>query len=438
VWEPEAMKKSHLQLLSKTCSRRHFVAALGLASGHTIFRSNPAAAALSKMAQPVIVVSHPTGAAIQAAIDSLPDGGTIYLTAAKPYVIGATLVISTNGINLVGLGSKRTTLLAEHGAVLTVSYHAEEQLLLVQGANNVSISGLKVDTRNEDNTSELRQGISVWNSNAVQITDVSFVRNLGPNAFNRGLAFEQSSNVTASKCVVSQSRDGIFVWECNNFNLTECSVHDCEVLGSNFTGVVSGINLINDTSGNVSSCSISHNTVPGGMFVTNCENIVIENCTVSETLPYPGQPGNDGIFIELSPTGPITVQNCKLIKNSGAGVSAQGSSNVTIQGCVAQNSGTLGLGGSGISINGGTETVQITGNTVSDTRNPSYGGIVAGFSSDSDIDCTVSHNVVHGLAQGVALGPSSSNFTVEFNDLTQNATCVLDQGTDNTILDNSC
>ena len=432
------MKKTHLQYLSETCSRRHFVAALGLASGHTILKPSVAFAALSKLAQPVIVVSHPTGAAIQAAIDSLPTGGTIYLTATKPYVITATLVISTNGINLIGLGSKRTTLLAEHGAVLTVSYHAEEQLLLVQGASDVSISGLKVDTRNEDNTSELRQGISVWNSNGIQITDVSFVRNLGPNAYNRALAFEQSSNVTASKCVVSQSRDGIFVWECNNFNLTECNVHDCEVFGTNFTGVVSGIDLINNTSGNVSSCSIARNTVPGGMFVTNCENIVINNCTVSETLPYPGQPGNDGIFIQLSPNGPITVENCKLIKNSGAGVSAQGSSNVTIQGCLTQNSGTLGLGGSGISVNGGTQNVRVSGNTVSDTRNPSYGGIVAGYSSDSDIDCTISHNAVHGLAQGVALGPSSSNFTVEFNDLTQNGTCVLDQGSNNTIQDNTC
>jgi nitrous oxidase accessory protein NosD len=432
------MEKRHLRQLLETCSRRQFVAALGLASGHTILKSSAAVAALRELAHPVVVVSDPTGAAIQAAINSLRSGGTIYLTATEPYVINATLVIGTNAINLIGLGPKHTTLLAEHGAVLTVSYHAEEQLLLVQGASNVSISGLKVDTQNEDNSSGLRQGISVWNSSAVQISNVSFVRNLGPNAYNRALAFQQSSNVTANRCVVSQSRDGILVWECIIFNLTECNVHDCEVLGSTFTGVVSGINLINSASGNVSSCSISHNAVPGGMFVTNCENLVIKRCTVSETMPFPGQPGNDGIFIQFSPTGPITVQNCKLIRNSGAGVSVQGSSNVTIQMCEAWNSGTLGKGGSGISIDGGTQNVQVTKNTVSDTRNPSYGGIVAGYSSASDIDSSISHNVVYGLAQGVALGPNSSNFTVEYNDLTQNGTCVLNQGTNNTILDNTC
>ena len=167
-----------------------------------------------------------TGAAIQAAINSLSSGGTIYLTATKPYVINETLVIATNGINIVGLGRKLTTLLAEHEAVLTVSYHAEEQLLLVQDASNISISGLKVDTCNEANGSGLRQGISVWNSSAVRIGDVSFVRNLGPNAYNRALAFNQSSNVTANNCVVSQSRDGILVWECTGFSLTKCNVHE--------------------------------------------------------------------------------------------------------------------------------------------------------------------------------------------------------------------
>lgn len=432
------MEKRHLRHLLEKCSRRQFLAALGIASSHTILNSSVAAAAVRELAHPVVVVSSPTGAAIQAAINGLPSGGTIYLNATTPYVIDAPLVIGTDGIHLIGLGPELTTLVAEHGANLTVSYHAEEQLILVQGASNVSISGLKVDAQNEGNSSGLRQGISVWNSSAVQVRDVSFVRNLGPNAYNRALAFQQSSNVTANKCVVSQSRDGMFVWECISFHLTACSVHDCEVLGSNFTGVVSGINLINSASGNVSSCSIFRNAVPGGMFVTNCENLLIKRCTVSETLPYPGQPGNDGIFIQLSPTGPITVQNCRLIKNSGAGVSAQGSSNVTIQMCEAWNSGTLGEGGSGISINGGTQNVKVVGNTVSDTRNPSYGGIVGGYSSALDIDSTISHNVVHGLAQGVALGPNSSNFAVQYNDLSLNGICVLDQGTDNTVLDNTC
>ena len=432
------MEKRYFRDVFETCSRREFVVALGLASGHAILKPSAAVASVGKLADPVVVVSDPTGAAIQAAIDSLPAGGTIYLTATIPYLINATLVIGTNGIKLVGLGPKRTTLLAQHGAVLTVSYHAEEQLLLVQDANNVSISGLTVDTQNEVNGSGLREGISVWNSSAVQISNVACVKNLGPNAYNRALAFQQSSNVTASRCFITQSRDGIFVWECVTFNVTECDVHDCEVLGSDFTGVVSGVDLINSSSGNISSCSIFRNAVSGGMFVTNCEDLVITQCTVAETMPFPGQPGNDGIFIQLSPIGPITVQNCKLTKNSGAGVSAQGSSNITIHMCEALNSGTLAAGGSGISINGGTQNVIVTKNTVLDSRNPSYGGIVAGYSSSSDINSTISHNVVHGLAQGVALGPSTSNFIVESNDLRQNGICVLNQGTNNTIMDNIC
>ena len=432
------MEKRHIRDLPQTCSRRQFVATLGVASCHSVLKPKALAAAFRKLAQPAVVVSDPTGAAIQAAIDSLPAGGTIYLTATTPYIVNATLVIGTNGIQLIGLGPKRTTLLAQHGAVLTVSYHTEEQLLLVQDASSVSISGLTVDTQNEVNGSGLREGISVWNSSAVQISNLACVKNLGPNAYNRALAFQQSSNVTASKCFITQSRDGILVWECVTFRLAECNIHDCEVLGSDFAGVVSGIDLINSSSGNVSSCSVFRNAVSGGMFVTNCENLIITQCTVAETMPFPGQPGNDGVFIQSSPIGPITVQNCKMIKNSGAGVSAQGSSNVTIQMCEALNSGTLGAGGSGISINGGTQNVIVTKNTVLDSRNPSYGGVVAGYSSCSDINSTISHNVVHGLAQGVALGPNTSNFNVESNDLRQNGTCVLNQGTNNTIVDNSC
>jgi hypothetical protein len=82
--------------------------------------------------------------------------------------------------------------------------------------------------------------------------------------------------------------------------------------------------------------------------------------------------------------------------------------------------------------------VLVTRNTVTDTRGPSYGGIVAGYSSTADTDSIFSHNVVHGLAQGIALGPSSSYFTVEENNLTENGTCVLNQGTHNTILENTC
>ncbi|HEY6419273.1 MAG TPA: hypothetical protein VIX59_09740 [Candidatus Binataceae bacterium] len=96
------------------------------------------------------------------------------------------------------------------------------------------------------------------------------------------------------------------------------------------------------------------------------------------------------------------------------------------------------MGGSGVSINGGTQNVQVMGNHVSDNRRPSYGGIVGGFSSSVDSGGQVSDNVVHGFAQGVALGSNSNGFEVEDNDLLLNTVCVLNFGTDNVIAGNSC
>ena len=421
-------------------TRRELLAGLGIAAGEILLLRSSVLASLLNPSLPTVVVSEPTGAAIQAAINKLgTGGGNIYLSARIPYVINQTLVIANNNINLIGRGPRVTRLLAQSGAILTVPYHAEEYLLLVQGAANATILGLTVDTANEANSpGNLRVGIGAWSSTSVLVSQAAFVKNLGPNAFNRALAFSQCSTVTADRCEVSQSRDGIFVWETTNFQITRCGIHDCEVLLPDFTGVVSPIDMIDSTTGLVSSCYVYRNTTPMGISLGGCAGVVIESCSVYKTLPYPTQPGNDGIYISNCTQGHSTVQNCSLLENSGAGVSAQQSSNVLIQGCTIENSGTPAAGGSGVSINGGTQNVEVMGNLVSDNRSLPYGGIVAGFSSSVDSGGKVSGNVVHGLAQGVALGSNSNDFQVQDNDLTLNTVCVLNDGTDNVISGNSC
>jgi hypothetical protein len=71
--------------------------------------------ALSRML-PNVVVSQPTGAAIQSAINSIgPGGGTINLTAKTPYIIEDALVIGKNNIKLIGQGPGSTILRAKEG-----------------------------------------------------------------------------------------------------------------------------------------------------------------------------------------------------------------------------------------------------------------------------------------------------------------------------------
>jgi Right handed beta helix region len=420
--------------------RRSFLKRLGVVSGYYFLSARMPAATGLALSQSTVVVSEPTGDAIQAAINSLTSGGTVMLVSRKPYLLSQPLIIQTDNIELVGQGTKHTRLRAKPGAVFTNSFHSEEYLVLIQSVSGGSIQGLTVDAANEDNGGGvLRVGIGVWDSSSVQISSVNFVRNLGPNGFNRALNFNQSSNVTAQGCNITQSRDGVLVYQCDGFQLDNCSVSHCQVfMAKSFTSVISGLDLISSSNGSITSCYVHNNTVPGGVFVTDCTGILIDSSRVEHTLPYSGQPGNDGIFIQLCPDGPVTVQNCSLEKNSGAGVSAQGSSNVVIQGCTIKNSGTPAAGGSGVSINGGTSNVQVTGNTVTDSRHPPYGGIIAGFSDSSDSNGTIQQNVVHGFAQGVALGSNSISYDVTNNDLRGNKECVLDQGTSNTVSGNTC
>jgi len=419
-------------------TRRGFLAGSGIAAGEILLMGG------SALASPIVVVSEPTGQAIQAAINQLPaTGGTIHLSAKVPYAIKKPIVLNKNNINIIGRGSDVTRLLAHSGATLTVPYHAGEFLLLVQNATNTTIHGLTVDAANQANSpGNSRVGIGTWSSNSVLVSQVAFVNNLGPHGpQNQALSFNQSSGVTADRCDIVQSRTGIFVWQCTNFVLSDCSVQDCEVQPPNYPGPIGAIGITSSTTGSITSCSLYRNTVYGGIFVVDGAHLEISSCKVYDTLPFPTQPGNDGIIIELSTRGPVTVQGCEVVRNSGAGVSSDRSSGVTIKQCTIVNSGTLAAGGSGVSINGGTKNIKVMGNQISDNRSPWYGGIVAGFtglSPQADSDGHISNNVVHGFAQGVALGSKSNGFQVADNNLRLNKMCFLNLGTHNKITGNEC
>ena len=421
-------------------TRRELLAGLGIAAGEILLMRSSVLASLLNPSLPTVVVSEPTGAAIQAAINKLgTGGGNIYLSARIPYVINQTLVILNNNINLVGRGPRVTRLIAQSGAVLTVPYQCcNEYLLLVQNAANVTILGLTVDTANEANSPGWsRDGIGVWNSTSVLVSRVSFVNNLGPSGQNTSLTLNQSSYLTVDRCDVAQSRMGIFLWECTNFTVSACGVHDCAVKPPDYP-LAGAIGITDCTTGLLTSCSVYRNTVYNGIWVISSAGLQVTSCRVYKTLPFPTQPGNDGITFETCSGAQNVVQGCEVVENSGSGVSSDTSSNLVIQNCNIVQSGTVIAGGSGVSLNGGVQGAQIMNNQVTNSQNSKNPGIVGGFFDSPDGNSVIANNVVSGFAYGVGLGSNSSGFQVEDNDLRLNTVCVENFGTDNVFTDNLC
>ena len=393
----------------------------------------------SRVGHPNVIVSTPTGAAIQAAIDGLgPSGGTVYLNASAPYVISQTLVISTNHVTLVGKGSGATSLLAQKGAVLTTGSSSVEYLLLVQGATNTSILDLEINTANQANSSgNPRIGIGVWNSDTVKVNRVKFVKNLGPNGYNQSLSFNATSHITVDQCTVNETRTGIALSQSSNFTINSCTISGCEAETSVYTGTIAGIAVLSSTTGVVKSCDLLKNAVLGSVFISDGAGVLINSCKISETMPFPTQ-GNNGVLIENSTRGPVVVKRCSIVRNSAAGMSVSGSSGVTVKQCTLVNNGSPSKGGGGVELNGGTANVMLTGNQISDNRHPSYAGIAAGNSATADTGAQITSNSVHGFGTGVVLGSNSQSCLVEYNNLTLNTACVTNNGTGNTVVNNQC
>lgn len=388
---------------------------------------------------PNVVVSQPTGAAIQSAINSIgPGGGTINLTAKTPYIIEDALVIAKNNIKLVGRGPGSTILRAKKGAVLSVPGHPEEYLLLIQSSSGISILDLEIDTVNEANISgNQRRGIGAWNSSTVKIRSVGFVDNLGPNAFNQSLSFNQCSSFEIDQCEISRSRTGISVFKSTSFRILGCKIQQCEIEAPSFSGPVAAMLIASSSSGSITSSFVNKNQVSGSMIVKSSSDLAIGSCRISKTLAFSGRPENPGIAIEDCNLHRVTVDRCSIQQNTGPGIAVNSSTGVTIKENTLAQNGTPGNGGPAIRMSG-TQNVLVTLNHVSDNRGPDYPGIAAGLSSVTDSGGMITGNAVRGFGSGVTLGSNSQSFTVEDNDLRSNTQCVVNDGSGNTVENNQC
>ncbi|MGA8575447.1 MAG: right-handed parallel beta-helix repeat-containing protein [Candidatus Cybelea sp.] len=390
----------------------------------------------SRVAGPNVAVTTPTGDAIQQAIDNLPpSGGTINLMSSKPYVIKKPLVINNKtNVTLMGRGPLATSLVAKDGAVLHVSGHAEEYVLVVENSSNVTISALTVDTANQSNSSgNPRIGIGVWSSSSVTASTVSFVNNLGANGLNSSLSFNQCQTVLAERCKVSQSRIGISMWKTKGFTVKSSQIEQCASMGPNYPGPVSGISIV-QSSGLVTLSYIFENTVDAGVFIKDSEGVRITTTKIAKTMPFNNH-GNNGIVIEdckgTTESHRVHVQRCALTHNSGGGIVVSKSSKVTIGQCTIANNN-----GAGVTLSG-TQDVQLHADHISRLHSADYPGIKAGYSA-TDSGAYIHDCAVHGLGAGISLGSMSKDCTVAYNDFRFNAQCYVDGGQGNNLSNNLC
>ena len=404
-----------------------------------------------------IVVSEPTGAAIQAAIDELASrgGGSVELSATAPYIIKKTIFIgnpsgspAVSNITLTGRGPDATSLVAADGARFYSSDYGE-YLLLVDYASNVSIQGIGIDTINRGVRKLPRIALCVFNSNHVFVGNASFINNQGPNGYNQGLGFVDSTNITAQHCAVDRGRIGISLIRCSQFTLHRCTITNggfvkgTPITGPYFPGSMVALDTQFSSSGQITYCELDNNLAYGGIEVQNAQDVRIAFCKVRRTLPLPFT-GNDGISVNFCPNNAnVTVENCEALGNSGSGISTYDSTNVTIKDCkVVDGIWPPQVSGAGIGLNGATKNVRVIGNRIFGAQRPSFGsGIQAGtaVSGIPDTDGAMLNNYIENWDNGIFLGSFGSGFVVEYNVLSSNTTCINQQpGGANKVAHNTC
>lgn len=137
------------------------------------------------------------------------------------------------------------------------------------------------------------EGIYLKSSNSSKISDCYFCHNgiglnlgcsndikiIGCYAHTNGIAyfFNNSSNIESMRCAAYNNNDnqgGFFLNYCSNINISDCNV--------NHNGI--GIKISNSSSIYILNCNLFWNTHFAININKNSENIVVEQCDISENL----------------------------------------------------------------------------------------------------------------------------------------------------------
>jgi parallel beta-helix repeat protein len=368
---------------------------------------------------------------IQAAIDAVPDGSMIQVTAGT-YKENLT-IRNKDGLVLQGAGPDKVTLDGNGPQQTEVTPG-----ILISGSRNITISGLKIANswrglEADDSTTLLVEGnafeanleMGVYllrsqaelRSTAVRLTQTNFDGKRGD-----GIYLEDATGVIG-KCTVSENvRLGVFAvlnsrvtiddntisGNSNNVAIrdsSEATITNNRITGAKYYGMQIYVQ---------SKATITHNTI------SDCGDQGIRigaTGTPNETVTADIS-GNTvqrckgiGLFADSDPSIRLTIQNCTFSQNGGGGIEIYGTSGVSIADCTMD-----GNVGAGIWIEG-SGSATVTKTSIIGTQPVSDGTFGYGIQVSEQgkliaDECQISNNTSRGVRVRNSASATLSNVRI--------------------------
>jgi hypothetical protein len=299
-------------------------------------------------------------------------------------------------------------------------------------------------------------GVFAQNSDDIRITRTRWTENFDTDVFTKAC-----KNISIVDCTSANEHDDfaysgmVFDEGTENVYLHNLNLYNTNIL------LIDGRNLVADNINTVID-SVIHPTIfpfiPSAIqlgHLTLWEQAVIKNCNLAVLL---GEDAEISTTLNFAAIKGATVDNCVLENNSGAISSVlkvtDPSHRVRIANTVIQNSGAtkLGVSISGVTnsqptdvvidncdINGfilhnlfvtKSRSVVISNSNITD-------GEGDGVVFDNAVGCSILNNTIsNNCGNGVTLGAGSSTNIVKANNVLNNGAGIIDNGTNNLLIDN--
>lgn len=304
--------------------------------------------------------------------------------------------ISTAGTYCVANDIVGNITIAVNNVILDLNGHqlsggGTETITINSGISNVTIRNGYLASGGASN------GIHLLNSNTnilienVTITDYLFGMLL--DGGGTGSKFIKISNSPFKGPSGTAGDAGIDITNANQVLIENCCISDYRNTAGPAAALTSGIKFDTVTNAKVIGCQIRDNYYQGIRMVA-CQTCVIESCIITNALsPVTGR----GIRLRNTASSDIVINNNLINQNGGAGV-----------------------GGSGIQVDIAVSRTQISNNQIN--NNPGGGIVVSATGSLND--ASITNNMISGSTvtnAGISFAAASSRIVIENNEISNNS-----------------
>lgn len=328
-------------------------------------------------------------AAIQAALDAVPSGGSVVVPD------GVYLINATRGVR----PRSSTTLRLSSGAVLRAiaTSSGNYNLIRIQDVSNVTVVGGTVEGdlgRHPGTDGQWGHGISITDAHAVTIDSVTATKAWGDGFYVRGTS---ASDITLCRVRADHNRrQGLSVTDVDGMVIRDSEFTDTQ---SEPGGAGSGIDLEPNGNQHVRNVQVLNNTV---------SNNTIDGISIGMNDAFRATSTINAVVLRGN-----TVDNNGL--DAGPSVQREGILVSDATGVTVENNNVTRSHGVGIYVTSGAKSTAVRGNTVTGTLKAGrYGESGAGIALYDDVGTVVTGNVLKGNA-GTAIFTSTSRSTISGN-----------------------